>query len=501
MDPSTGGAPGGAASPVPDSTASPTTASPAVAGNAPATADSTPVDPPADPDGIGDPLFPALGNPGLDVQHYDLDLTYDHASKHVTANLGIDVRFTEDRAEFTLDSSGPQIDSVTVDGAPATFQSGCDELRIAPRQPEAQGVVAHVQVHYHFTGDASGGGFPPSGWFNTEGGSYVLDEPDGARRWLPSNDHPSDKATFHVTIHVPAGVTGVANGALVAHTTAGGVDTWVWDEDQPMATYLIQLLTGDYAIIDGTGPHGLPLTSAVLRSDVARMTPLVDAIGSQIAQLEQFFGPYPLARYGLAIGDSDPEVAMETQERSQFSDRSLTGDLGTDRIVLVHELSHQWFGDAVTPQRWSDVWLNESFATYGEWLAEFQPSRSASGDAVEAAAADALRLRPPGATADPTVAELFGIDVYAGGAVALEALRLTIGDDEFFDLLQRWVADNAGRSRSTADFIALAEQISGTDLTTFFHDWIYSVQPPKKLPRAAGVPAASTPPPVPSTGG
>jgi aminopeptidase N len=474
----------------------------------PDTAPDPALDPSADPDGIGDTLFPGLGNPGLDVQHYDLDLSYDHASTKVSANLGIDVRFTEDRAQFTLDSSGPQIDAVTVDGAPAQFDSGGDELRITPPQPEAKGVLAHVQVHYHFTGDESGGGFPPSGWFNTAGGSYVLDEPDGARRWLPSDDHPSDKATFHVTIHVPTGVTGVANGALVAHTTAGGVDTWVWDEDRPMATYLIQLLTGDYAIIDATGPHGLPLTSAVLRSDVARMTPLVDGIGDQIAVLEQFFGPYPLERYGLAIGDSDAQVAMETQERSQFSDHSLTGDPAADRSVLAHELSHQWFGDAVTPRHWSDVWLNESFATYGEWLAEFQSSRSASGDAVQAVAADALSHRPPGATADPTVDALFGTDVYTGGAVALEALRLTIGDDEFFDLLQRWVTDNTGTSRSTADFVALAEQVSGTDLTTFFHDWIYSVQPPKQLPKPARVPATGTSPTtstsaaaVPTTGG
>ena len=147
----------------------------------------------------------------------------------------------------------------------------------------------------------------------------MLNEPDGARTWLPSNDHPSDKATFDFTIHTAPGVTGVANGALVEHTTTADGETWRWREDQPMATYLTQVLTGDYELVDGTGPDGLPLSSAVLRSELARVQPSLDAIGEQIEVLEQFFGPYPLDRYGIAVTDSAPGLAMETQGRSLFS--------------------------------------------------------------------------------------------------------------------------------------------------------------------------------------
>ncbi|MCU1503076.1 MAG: peptidase family protein [Ilumatobacteraceae bacterium] len=470
--------------------AGPSTASPPSAGSSPASAPSAST---ADPDGIGDVLYPGLGNPGIDVQHYDIDLTYDHSTTTVTADVGIDIRFTERRTTFTLDTTGPQtVDGVTIDDRPVDFARDGGELRITPHEPEAQGAAARVDVRYRFTGDAAGGGPLPAGWFNTDRGSYVLNEPDGASRWLPSNDHPSDKATFRFTVHVPAGVTGVANGELVAHDTSGDRSTWVWVEDEPMATYLIQLLTGDYEIVDTTGPHGLPLTSVVLGSDTARMQPLIDAIGSQITYLEQFFGPYPLDRYGIAVADSSPQVAMETQGRSLFSSRALNGDLALDGPILAHELTHQWFGDAVTPARWKDVWLNESFATYGQWLWIARGAGGSASASLDAIAEQALHARQPGATADPSIDDLFGTNVYDGGAVVLHALRLTIGDTLFFQLLQRWVADNDGASRTTADFIALAEEVSGSDLTKFFDDWLFAARTPTTFPAPAPAPTSPT---------
>ena len=446
----------------------------------------------SDPDGIGDELLPPLGNPGLDVQHYDVDLTYDHADTTVRATVAIDLRLTEDREEITLDADGPEIDAVRVDGVDATFTQEDVELRIELPQPGRTGDDLRVEVDYHFTGNRlSNQTGLPVGWFNTAGGSYVLNEPDGARTWLPSNDHPSDKATFTFTIHVGSGVTAVANGELVSQsTTDDGGATWVWRQDEPMATYLVQLLTGDYELIDGATPDGVPLTSAVLRSELPQMQPLVDDIDEEIAYFEQFFGPFPLDRYGIAITDSSRGLAMETQGRSLFSRDDLSGDpRGSDHVVLSHELAHQWFGDAVSPARWQDIWLNESFATYGEWMYGEHVGFRTVQDQADAALAD----RPPGVTADPTLSEMFGFDVYQGGAVALHALRLTIGDDAFFDLLRQWVARNDGTSRTTEDFIALAEKVSGQDLTEFFDDWIFSAEVPRSFPTPAPTPS-STPP-------
>ena len=436
----------------------------------------------SDDNGIGDTLFPSLGNPGIDVQRYVVALHYDPTRKQISATVHLDIDMTEDRATFSLDSAGPVVSAVRVDNAPATFEAATPELIITPASPLTKGERITVDVDYSIDNPRpvlsdSGGNV---GWFATPGGSYVLDEPEGARTWLPSDDHPSDKASFRFELTVPTGVTAVANGGLLDHTSDTTTDTWIWQEDRPMATYMIQLLTGDYEIVGGSGPNGLPLISVVLHNDRATMQPYIDAIADEIDFFDDFFGPYPLDRYGIAITDSMPGLAMETFERSLFS----RGDFSSGRLesaqqlLLSHELTHQWFGDAVTPARWEDIWLAESFATYGEWLwldhLGLQP--------IEQSAESGLAARQVGPTASPTVESMFGFNSYDGGAVVLHALRKTIGDDKFFALLKQWAADNNGQSRTTEDFVALAEQVAGQDLTEFFDRWLYADVIPTTFP-------------------
>lgn len=436
-------------------------------------------------DGVGDVLFPELGNPGLDVQHYDVTLAYDPVADTIDGTVGLDVSLTSDRAEITLDAAGPVVSQVTVDGVEATAVADGPELRITLPQPGNSGDELRIEVAYSedVSPLTSAVGLP-NGWFNTPGGSYVLNEPDGARTWLPCNDHPSDKASYTFTITVPAGVTAVANGALAEHRTEAGKEVWVWQEDRPMTTYLIQLLTGDYELVEGVGPHDLPLVSVVLRDDRAAMQQFLDVTPKMIEFFEQYFGRFPLDRYGIAMTDSFSGLAMETQERSLFSrDDFAGGHLGsTEHMLLSHELAHQWFGDAVSPARWQDIWLNESFATYGEWMW----SEDAGLRSVEEAAADGLFGRSPGSTADPGLDDMFGYNSYDGGAVVLHALRLTVGDPTFFEILQQWVADNNGKSRTTADFVALAQDVAGRSLTDFFDTWLFADMPPAVFPQPPG---------------
>ena len=444
-----------------------------------------PTDPPAtDPDGVGDELFPTLGNPGIDVQDYDVNLTYDPALDTIEGSVTLTVTLTEDRDEITLDSVGLDVELVAIDGAPADFAVEDVELRITPAAPLADGSTVEIAIDYSGAPDAETSVVGiPNGWFHTDGGSYVLNEPDGARTWVPSNDHPSDKATWTFEVTVPTGLTVVANGSLVSTTPGPDGDTWVWRQAEPMTTYLVQLLTGDYELIEGTGPNGLPLVSAILRDDVKLMQPFVDTIDDQIAFFEQWFGPYPLDRYGISMSDSFPGLAMETQGRSLFSrDDFSSGSLGyLEELLLSHELAHQWFGDAVSPATWGDIWLNESFATYGQWM---WMEEAGQAD-LETDAEFALEGRATGGgrpTGDPAVGDLFGFNSYEGGAVVLHALRLTIGDDAFFGLLRQWVIDNDGTSRTTDDFIALAEEMTKTDLTEFFDTWLFASKLPRSFP-------------------
>jgi len=433
-------------------------------------------------DGAGDPLFPDLGNPGVDVTHYDITLAYDPMQDTLVGSVDMAITLTSDRSAITLDSLGPESVSVTVDGLSVPSQLDGPELRIPFTTQRRRGEELSVEVKYSLRPQAiTGPDGLSAGWFNTDAGSWVLNEPAGARTWLPCNDHPSDKATYRFAITVPDGLTAVANGTLDGRRSVADATEWVWQQRDPMATYLILLITGDYELIEGTGPGGLPLLSAVPTGTADLMEPYLASTPPMIEFFEQHFGRYPLDGYGLAITDSFGGLAMETQGRSMFSGEDFPGPLGGDQqAFLSHELAHQWFGDAVTPARWQDIWLNESFATYGEWMW----MEEAGFETVQAAADRALAGRPPGSTADPGRYDLFGYNSYPGGAVVLHALRRTIGDGSFFELLQRWVADNSGTSRTTQDFTALAEAVTGRSLTAFFDEWLFAVQPPGAFPDA-----------------
>ena len=447
------------------------------------TTSTEPIDAELHPHGIGDVLFADLGNPGVDVTHYDVDVAFDAATGVLEGTVLLSVTATANLEDFSLDAVGLKVDSIVIDGQSGQFELADPELVVTPAAPIAKGDSFEAAIVYStkpqpqqaVTGIANG-------WFVTPGGTFVMNEPNGARTWLPSNDHPSDKATHRFTIHVPAGLTGIANGVLEQHSINAGDETWVWSQADPMATYLIQVITGDYEIIDTLGPNGLALTSVVLRSDRTLMQPLIDGMPEQIAFFEEKFGPYPLSSYGIAITDSAGGLGLEQQGRPLFSrDDFAAGHMGGfQQLLLSHELAHMWFGDAVSPASWQDIWLNESFATYGSWmwLDHIGDRRLATN--VEMALRD--RQNPAGSTGEPSAETMFDSEVYDGGAVVLQALRLTIGDDAFFTLLRTWVAENKGTSRGTNDFITLAERVSGVDLTTFFDEWLFATSLPARLP-------------------
>jgi aminopeptidase N len=436
--------------------------------------------------GVGDVLYPDLGNPGLDVQHYDIDLRFDHSSGEIAATATLTIKATAALADFTLDAVHLAVTKVIVNGSSAAFDIANPELRITPSSPIALGDSFTVAVTYSAHGnDSSISAGTSAGWFETKTGSFVLDEPDGARFWLPSNDHPSDKATYRFSIHVPKGVTAVANGVMVSHTTdpsRSSGELWIWDQPDPMTTYLIQLMTGSLDIVDGVGSNGLPLVNVLQHGDQKLMQPFLDDTAKEIDFFSGYFGPFPLSSYGIAMTDGYIGGAMEEQGRSLFSERDFaSGTLdGSTSLLLSHELTHQWFGDAVSPADWQDIWLNESFATYGEWMwldhAGFQP--------IDDVARETLARRQNGthATGTPDIPGLFGYAVYDGGAVVLHALRQTVGDATFFEILRTWVQSNIGTSRTSKDFIALSSRMAGIDLTLFFHDWLYADDLPHAFP-------------------
>jgi aminopeptidase N len=288
---------------------------------------------------------------------------------------------------------------------------------------------------------------------------------------------PTDKAGYDFRITVPAGKTAIANGELVgAPTTTDGRTTFVWRATDPMASYLATASIGDYELTTQTGPHGLPILDFLERDltaeDRATSAAALALEPEMIAFFEGIYGPYPFTSFGSIVDDDSVDYALETQTRPVYSQVA-------SESTVAHELAHQWVGDSVTPETWRDIWLNEGFATYSQWLwseSREQGTAQEEFDRVMAIPADdEFWDTLPG---DPSAETLFADATYDRGAAALHALRGKIGDPAFFSTLRAWATQHAGGNVSTADFIALAEQVSGQQLDGFFQTWIYTPEKP-----------------------
>ena len=381
---------------------------------------------------------------------------------------------------LALDFAGDGIGDVALDGVATAVDLADRELLIPLDAALDAGTTFEIRAT--FDADLARPGFAAdsAGLFPSADGLWSVNEPDGVSTWMPANDHPTDKATWTFHLDVPAGSVGVANGRLVASDAADGRTVWQWEQTEPMASYLVLVLVGDYEIVEGavTG-SGVPLVHAVLADEAGVLADYEAITLEQFAFFEELFGPYPFDGYGLAIADSQPGLAMETQGRSLFSSLDLDGSTGfLQHLLLAHELAHQWFGNAVSPAQWNDIWLNEGFATYAQWLwldqAGIAPLESSVDVALAGLPEIGWPLSAPG--------ELFGPVSYDGGGVALHALRLTVGDDDFFAGLQTWVARYRGLAATTADFRAVMEEVADADLQRFFEVWVDADQPPRRFP-------------------
>ena len=166
----------------------------------------------------------------------------------------------------------------------------------------------------------------------------------------------------------------------------------------------------------------------------------------------------------------------------------------------MHELAHQWFGDCVSPDLWRDIWLNEGFADYSEWL---WVEHTAGKDAYERKARDTyhqLRQRKVGSPFDPGVQRVFSARVYTRGGMVLYGLRAEVGDELFFRTLKEWVVVHRNGNGSTKDFVAHASKVAGRDLTAFFDQWLYSPVTPEVAAFGPDEPAPERPPRQPKNG-
>jgi aminopeptidase N len=456
--------------------------------------------------GAGDAYFPFAGNGGYDVQHYDLDLTYTPPAPAPAPLVGqlsgvatIEVVATQDLDRFNLDLRGMNVQAITINGkrasevtppAPGAEVEGAAywhvqddaarvwELTIQPRPKLKKGQAAQIVVAYGGETtrpeDIEGALY---GWVTMQDGAMVVGEPEGSMTWYPVSDHQTDKATYSFEITVPEGKVAVANGLPARDPiTENGWTTWYWDAPDLQASYLTTASVGDYELRYSETDDGLPIIDAVddsLTPAFAAITEAsLDLQADMIAFLEEAFVPYPFNSYGSIVDDDTVGYALETQTRPVYSRVARES-------TVAHELAHMWFGNAVSPERWQDIWLNEGWATYAEWLW----SEHSGGDSAQTLFDGVMDIPADDpfwdlAIADPGPFGLFHGAVYDRGAATLHALRVKIGDEAFYAAAREWLVRHDDSTGTTEDFEAVYEEVSGQDLGSFFDVWVRTPSKP-----------------------
>ncbi|MER5985909.1 M1 family metallopeptidase [Streptomyces sp. NPDC001787] len=438
------------------------------------------------PLGIGDRLFPELGNPGYDVLSYDIALTYHGSNTEpLDAVTEIAARTTAPLERINLDFTHGAVSEVEVNGLKSDFATKGEDLVVRAPGRLPAGVPLSITVRHTSDpdGDQNNGG-----WVRTSDGLVMANQADAAHRVFPGNDHPADKAYFTFRVTAPEELTVVANGLPAGRTRHGATTTWTYRTEHPMATELAQVSIGGSTVVRRTGPRGLPVRDVVPTADREKLKPWLKKTPDQLAWMEQQVGDYPFETYGVLIADASTGFELETQTLSLF-ERSLFTEPAYPEwyvdSVMVHELAHQWFGDSVSPRSWSDLWLNEGHASwyearYAEEHAE-QPLERRMREAYTRSDAWRAAGGPPAHPDAPVPGQkisLFRPVVYDGSALVLYALRQEIGEAAFGRLERTWVHRYRDRSATTADFTRLASRIAGRDLSGFFEAWLYAEKTP-----------------------
>ncbi|MCX6401466.1 MAG: M1 family metallopeptidase [Propionibacteriales bacterium] len=419
-----------------------------------------------------DPYWPFDGNGGTNALHYDVRVFYNFEEKILAGRTIITMRATTDLSSFSLDLLLPT-SSVKVNGKAALFsRPNHHELKVVPKTAIASGATFKVDVSYRgrpapisYAGERN--------WLANRHEVVTMNQPHMSPWWFPANDHPSDKATFDIRVNVPKTKEVISNGTRISRTTTATRATTRWRMYDPMATYLAFFAAGDFVIEKGRSSSGIPYYNAVSSRlptiDRNRSLRELRRTAGITEWLKSRLGPYPFTSTGGVVTSLDVGFALENQTRPTYGAWIYPG-------VVVHELAHQWFGDSVAVERWSDIWLNEGFATY----AEAYYAASHGGPSIESWLNNLYdeTCQAPFSSFwtldldDPGAAHIFDSAVYDRGAMVLGALRNRVGAVGMRDLLRAWVAEHRDANASVAEFEAFAEAETGEELTAFFNAWL-----------------------------
>lgn len=444
-----------------------------------------------------------------DVTFYDLAVRFVPSARRLAGRLALEADVTAPLAHLVLDLDRRlAVDSVTVAGRPAPVARRAEGDRLWITLPDTARPGDRLRAAVHYGGRPRVAPQPPWDggvtWATTPGGQPWIGtsvQTAGADLWWPVKDHPSDEPdSMALAVTVPAPLVVATNGRRAGRTTA--VDPSTGDTlrtyrarvTTPINAYAVAVHAAPYARLDtayaSTAGVRVPVSFWALPPDTATARAALPRFLDQVRFLEETLGPYPFRadKYGIAQA---PFLGMEHQTiiayGHDFTDGGLGYDAGFDALHL-HELAHEWYGNALTAADWKDFWIHEGFATYVEALyAEAQRGR-AGYDAVIGHFRRQVTHQQPIARRTPTTARaIYSRDLYFKGALVLHTLRHLLGDDAFRAFLRRLTypdgpATTAGcpcRAVTTADVVAAAEAVAERRLGWFFDAYLYHAAPPR----------------------
>jgi aminopeptidase N len=426
----------------------------------------------------GDNYLAGHGNGGYRVEHYELDLTYRLPNNRLAGTATIRARSTQLLERFSLDLVRLRVSKVRIEGQRGVrFEQTQRKVIITPASGIAADTPFVVSLDYAGAPAPSSSRWGTVGWEELDDGVIVAAQPSGAPSWFPCNDSVADKASYDIRISTDQSYTVVCNGHLVEHVAAAGQGRWRYVQTQPTASYLATVQIGRYALTSAN-LDGVPGVIAAPRALASRVETDFAPLGRMMALFQNRFGPYPFDEYTVVITPDELEIPLEAQSLAIFGANHADGFHGSDRLI-AHELAHQWFGNSVGLARWKDIWLNEGFACYAQWIW----SEHSGGPSADVMAKQSRRrvASQPGdiVIGDPGPELMFDDRIYQRGALTLHALRNAIGDPAFFRLLREWTATYRGATATTDDFRRLAAGYSAKPLDTLFDRWLFATALPR----------------------
>lgn len=425
----------------------------------------------------------------LDVEHYRFAITLSDATDRIDAEATVRLRMLAagvsrvalDLANVTPARAGKgmTVQSVASGGQALPFTHASDRLAMTLAAPSRDGQIVELVVRY--------AGIPADGLQitpNRHGDRTFFsdDWPNKAHQWLPTIDHISDKATMEMHVTAPARYQAVSNGRRIETTDLpGGMRRTVWLEAAPIAPWLYALGVAPFAVQHVGDYHGVPIETWVFAKDRdAGFHDFAVPTRDVLAFYSEWIGPYSYEKLANVQSNS-VSGGMESASAIFYAPGSVVGDRNTRwRNVVIHEIAHQWFGNAVTERDWDDVWLSEGFATYFTQLFiehaygrdEFVDNMKRSRQTV----LDFYAKTPDYRVVHDNLADMAQVTTgmtYQKGGWVLHMLRQRLGDDRFWAGIRAYYRRFKDANATTADFREAMESASGQDLTAFFDQWLY----------------------------